>query len=336
MNFSLNLGNWNSIFAVPTCIVDKHIKLAGSAQLKVLLWVLRYSGTVFSIDDIASFLSMHPADVKDALQYWTTIGVISINENTIVPSNNTSQDNNSYNIISDNNAKLQQQAAPCTQKTKRAISRPQKPNSVHVAERINGAPEIAFLMQEAQIILGRPISNGDSAILLMLHDNDGLPVDVIIMILQYAVNNGKSNMKYIEKIAIDWAAEEIDTLEKAENKIRQLEEQKKCWTKLENIIGIAHRAPTAKESEMANRWINIWHFNSDLIKEAYDRCVNSQGKYVPSYMDAIIKRWHNSGIRTINRAIEETFNGKSKSKQKSSYSASYNIEEYENSSIFDE
>ena len=56
----------------------------------------------------------------------------------------------------------------------------------------------------------------------MLHDTDGLPVGVIIMLMQYAVSVGKGNIKYIEKMAISWANEEIDTVEKAENKIRTL------------------------------------------------------------------------------------------------------------------
>ena len=34
-------GVWSSVFAVPSDVVDKYIKLAGAAQLKVLLWILR-------------------------------------------------------------------------------------------------------------------------------------------------------------------------------------------------------------------------------------------------------------------------------------------------------
>ena len=76
MNFSINLGNWNSIFAVPTSIVDKHIKLAGAVQLKVLLWVLRHSGEKITIENISKSLSIHPADIKDAMSYWTETNVL--------------------------------------------------------------------------------------------------------------------------------------------------------------------------------------------------------------------------------------------------------------------
>ena len=41
MSYKIDLGAWGSIFAVPTALVDSHIKLASGAQLKVLLYILR-------------------------------------------------------------------------------------------------------------------------------------------------------------------------------------------------------------------------------------------------------------------------------------------------------
>ena len=44
MSIKINLGAWNSIFAIPTDVVDKHLKLASGISLKVLLYILRHSG----------------------------------------------------------------------------------------------------------------------------------------------------------------------------------------------------------------------------------------------------------------------------------------------------
>ncbi len=340
MNLSINLGSWNSIFAVPSEVVDKHIKLAGAAQLKVLLFILRNAGKNISTGDIAIGLSMTELDVKDSMQYWIETNIISFKENTIIPNDSKSYaepvDPKNENIINPPQDNVcQDQKDVESLKQKRQPSRPQKPDVAFVAQRINDCPEISFLMQEAQIILSRPISNGDSATLLMLHDTDGLPVDIIIMLMQYAVSIGKGNMKYIEKIAISWAQEEIDTIEKAENKIRTLENYRKSWNSLEKIIGIEHRSPSSKEDEAANRWINIWQIPEDLIKEAYDRCVNSKGKYILNYMDGIIKRWHDSGIKTLKQALEEDKYKKPRYGQKQdSEFTSYNIDEYERNYMY--
>lgn len=333
MNLSINCGTWNSIFAIPCDVVDKHIKLAGSAQLKVLLFILRYAGQKISTDKIATALSMDELDVKDSMQYWIETNVIS------VPTTSSSEEKkdggNNDLSLSKNNVCDEPKGVTATNLKKFPV-RVEKPDSAFVARRINDSEEISFLMQEAQVILSRPISNGESAILLMLHDTDGLPVDVIIMLMQYAVSIGKGNIKYIEKMATSWANEEIDTVEKAENKIRTLENYRKAWSSLEKIIGIEHRSPSSKEDEAANRWINIWELPENLIKEAYDRCVNAKGKYILSYMDGIIKNWYNNGIKTLEQALDEDKFKKAAqySKKQNNDFTSYNIDEYERNYMY--
>ena len=331
MNYSVNLGKWNSVFAVPTDVVDKHIKLAGSMQLKVLLWMLRHAGKSFDINEIASVFNVHVSDIKDAMQYWIESGVLISPEFQNVPEENkVSYQNPNLSIVMSDKT--------CVTKPKTTFVRYQRPDSLHIATRIKESDEISFMMQEAQVVLGRPISNGDSAVLLMLHDNDGLPVDVIIMLLQYAVNAGKKNMKYIEKVGVSWANDGIDTHEKAEEKIVTLSKSNIAWRKFEKIIGIDHRSPTAKEEETIPRWINDWHYCDELIKEAYDRCVTACGKYRLKYIDSILTRWNEQSIHTLEQAIMDS-NKKSKKygkNQKESNAASYNIEEYEKYNIFDE
>ncbi len=330
MNLSINLGAWNSLFAIPCDVVDKHIKLAGSAQLKVLLFILRHAGEKISTVEIANALSMSEIDVKDSMQYWLETNIISRDSLTNFDENFTvrkeASDSNSICVIDKSEFNGNLNRLPC---------RAEKPDSAFVAKRINESDEISFLMQEAQVILSRPISNGDSATLLMIHDTDGLPVDVILMLMQYAVSIGKKSMKYIEKMAISWANEEIDTVEKAENKIRTLENYRKAWVSVEKIIGIEQRSPSLKEDETANRWINIWKISEDLIKEAYDRCVNSKGKYILSYMDGIIKRWYKSGIKTLSQVADNDKSKQSQREQKQSIEeTSYDIDEYESNYMY--
>lgn len=201
-----------------------------------------------------------------------------------------------------------------------------RPDNKSIAERIDGSAEIKFLMQEAQVILARPISNADSATLLMLHDVDGLPVDVILMLLQYSVSVGKCNMRYIEKVAMAWGNEEINTIEKAEAKIKTLEKNRTAWLKVQKILGIEGRAPTTKELEAFSRWVNDWNFSESLIKEAYDRCVDLKGKYILNYIDSIIKRWKMQGIISLEQAQNEK--NMKKTRTQTNTSPSYNIESY--------
>ena len=84
----------------------------------------------------------------------------------------------------------------------------------------------------------------------MLHDDFGLPVDVILMLLQYAANAGKTSTRYIEKVGMDWAEEEIFTHQKAEEKLRKIAENAKAWRVVEQTLGIAHRSPLPKKKPL--------------------------------------------------------------------------------------
>lgn len=320
MNLSINLGTWNAIFAVPCEVIDKHIKLAGVAQLKVLLFMLRHAGEDLSVTKIAVALSMTELDVKDSMQYWIETNILTNLEEKKIPEQTLPT---KANVCDEKNEVIHSEL-------RKQFTRVEKPDTASVAQRVNDSAEISSLMQEAQVILARPISNGDCSTLLMLHDTYGLPVHVILMLMQYAVSIGKRHMNYIKTTAISWAEEEIDTIEKAEKKIRALETSRKAWLTLEKIIGIEHRSPSSKEDEAADRWINTWKIPGDLIKEAYDRCVNSKGKYILSYMDGIIKRWQSCGIKTLAQALEEDKYKKTQHMQKQvSDFTSYNIDEYE-------
>ena len=92
MDISLNLGAWNAVFAVPACLVDQHLKLAGAVQIKALLWILRHAGEPLSLDDLAAALGLPVADVKDALQYWIETGLLRGQEAGLSPSLSCTQE----------------------------------------------------------------------------------------------------------------------------------------------------------------------------------------------------------------------------------------------------
>lgn len=184
---------WNSVFAVPGDVVDKYIKLAGAAQLKVLLWLLRNNSQDFSAKDIAASLSMQTPDVRDCIEFWVEAGLLY--KNTSNHQQAAADDTSSFTqptVIttaekeksSADNSQSEQKTAP------RPISRAPRPDSLYVAQRINTDPQLASLMQEAQVILGRPLSHGDSSVLLMLHDNDGLPVDELSLVSIFFTQRG--------------------------------------------------------------------------------------------------------------------------------------------------
>jgi DnaD/phage-associated family protein len=185
-------------------------------------------------------------------------------------------------------------------------------------------------MQEAQRILGRTISPALSSTLLAAHDDYGLPVEVLIMLLEYVKSIGKISTQYIDAVARGWADEEIFTHNDAEKKLHQLTEIAKAWRKIETVIGIDHRSPSSREEQYTDRWLFQWQFSLDMVREAYERCVDATGKMTMGYMNKILERWYKSGIVTVQQAREELEERSSKRTPSVSQERTYDIDAFDN------
>ncbi|MGN0498791.1 MAG: DnaD domain protein [Acutalibacteraceae bacterium] len=322
----IDLGQWNGIFAVPNSVVDEHIKLAGAAQLKVLLYVLRHSGEEINTEQIGKALSMHPADVADSANFWVSCGLLKKEEAAFAPHDTEQKSDSSKNVSSVH--PTEQPAQP-----QRKPTRPPRPTGPYITERVMKDKEFAFLTEEAQAIIGKPLSTGDLGILLNLHDMDGLPVDVITMLLQFCVSREKFGMKYIESVGISWAQQGVDNVAKAEEKIREYSDQCSAWGTVSEIFGLKTvGSPTKSQLEISNRWLNEWGFKRDAVRLAYEICVDNKGEYNLRYIDGIIKKWHKSGVHTV-QEIEQLQQRDSKQSKASTRKTSYDISQIES---FDE
>lgn len=300
--FCLNLGNWNAIFAVPCAVVDRHIKMAGSAQLKVLLWVLRHAGEECSVEAIASALGFAAADVCDAMQYWIEAGLVSSREGRLEPGLAPAEIPPAGAPVAEPAVQAAEKDAPAAKPLR---DKPRQLSQAEIAARINGADEIKFLADTAELVFGRPLSTPELGRLIDCHDWYGLPVDVLIMAIQYAQSIHKCNMNYIEKMAANWAEQEIVTHERAERRIRELDARRDAWNQVVECLGMERRPPSEAEGAAAERWITQWKFPAEMIQEAYNRCVDSTGKIRISYMNKIMERWHAEGILTLQEAKAE-------------------------------
>ncbi len=316
MPFSIDLGPYNAVFAVPTALVDTHMRLAGAVQLKVLLYILRHAGRPVQEEEMAQALGVSAADIKDALFYWQQAGLLpdaqEATEPAPAPAPSAAESISPVEeapVSTEEPRLISSRPTPATPQTpakKLAPHRVEKPDGVFLANRMASSSEIAALMQETEFILGRPLSPGLSSTLLYMHDDCGLPTDVIIMLVQYAKEQGKDNTHYIESTGRAWAQEGILSHEKAEQKLRYLDESAKAWRLVERALGISHRRPTAREMQFCTRWVLTWHFEEAMLREACERCINATGKLNFTYIDRILERWQREGVHTLSQAQQET------------------------------
>lgn len=329
MAIKINLGAWSSVFAVPSKIVDEGLKFSDGVKLKVLLYVLRNADKNITDSDISAATGVNVTDIPEALDYWVTMGILTKANGEYMPvsaeSNEQALDNNSVEEIKTKPSTEEIVRDVDETKKRFVVTKPQKPDFVFTAQRLADDEELKILVNEAQAALGKVISNSDVSTLLMLKDTCGLPLDVILMLIQYSISIKKANMRSIENIGIKWSDDGVFSVEAAEEKIRQANLSSKNYAIVKNAFGLQNPgSPTAKQLEYCNQWITDWKFSPDMLREAYERCVDSKGVMRFSYIDGILKRWHNAGIMSLNDLKEFDSQKKAPAKKRKT---SYDINE---------
>lgn len=281
-----------TVFMLPASVVDRHIRLAGAAQLKVLLWLSRSGISTFDAAACAAALRLPVADCTDALRYWVETGVLEETDAAAEPAVPVTAPVCPVKT-SDGAAELTDSDTP------KPVARPAavKPSVQDVITRRQKDAEFGYLLEAVSGKLGRPITNADMTTLLYLYDTAGLPVEVILMVVSHAVSRDKPHLRYIEKVALSWADEGIDTITAAEAHLCRLDRREQAWAKLETVLGI-HRTPTVGQMDKAEQWLCDWHMDEGLIRKAYEITLEKTGKCQFSYLARILEGWREDGIQT--------------------------------------
>ena len=338
MSYQLNLGQWKSVFAVPSSVVDQHIKIASEAQLKVLLYLLRHSDGECTDETLCEALRLSREEIRNAVSFWIERELLSENDNILTPCA----------------APVQAAAVPAEptatevkpKKQHTAVSRAQRPDPAFVAQLLKEDTNLAGLLEQAQTVMKKPLSPGDTGTLVMLYDTFGLPCSVLALLLTYLSEIGSANMRAVERIGIRWADDGIRTDKEAVQAIEQISASRAAWGSVSKLLGIRNVGhPTKAQTENANRWVNTWQFSDEMITEAYERCVNTRGDYNISYINAILKRWYEKDIKSLDTLKKEESEPKKKPKAKSKSTkgsvfsldgASFDVNKYANDSLFDD
>ena len=269
MAYYINPKNLTSVFYVPNCVSDEHLKLSTHLQLKVLLCFLRNNANENVVNSISEMLSLPESEVLDALKYWTKLGVLMSDSETVTAVSPV------QNVVKN-----------------------EKPSRSDVIKRGSEDERVAFLLREAQLKFGRNLKSNESSCLLWLYDDLGLDVSVILLAIQFAATEGKTNISFIEKTAVNWANNGVENIADAEKEIAEFAKRKTAWNLIMSVFGIEKRKPSDKELSYSDKWINEWKMSKDLLKSAYNTCIDANGKLSMAYINKVLENWHKDGIKT--------------------------------------
>ncbi|MBQ5910693.1 MAG: DnaD domain protein [Clostridia bacterium] len=275
MKYSLNAMAMNTPFFVPSSVVDRHIKLASANQIKVLLVFLKNVSIGITAEQIAEFLRLPLSEVTDALDFWA--------EREIV-------------IADGKKAEEKPQEKPAA-KAVRSVAI--KPTREEISAAAQTDDRIAFLISEAEMKLARGLRYSEIRSLCWLYLDHGMDVSLILMLVEYAVSEGKATVSFIESTALAWLQAGVSTLTDAEEQIEIRNKRKTAWGIVLSAFGMEYRMPSDKELEFSGKWVAEWGFKADLLKEAYNICVDKNAKVSMPYINKILEKWHKDGMKTV-------------------------------------
>ena len=297
----------DAMVSVPHAFVDEYMPRANALYAVVYLFFLRHCGEAdMTCGRAADALDVLESDVVKGLRYWEQAGLLRLENGTdktvlgveflpfpyiaVVPK---------MALIP---AKAAEPAPPEDDRDSRLREKPQY--TVEELEIYNKkSAEIRDYFAMAESMLGRMLKYDDLNTLFALYDWLRLPIEVVEILLVHCANNGHRNMRYIEKTAVDWADNGVDTPEKAEEYMLRHNGE---YREIMKAFGLKNE-PTPAQTKFMRTWLD--RLPLDVVLEACDRTILSIGKPKFSYTETILANWHANGIQDLDgaRAADEAF-----------------------------
>ena len=312
-------------FSVPEKIVDEYLRFASGDQIKVLLAALRSPSC--DEENISKITKLGADEVAECLKFWELMGVIGRDDSASGPPAEVKETPVKY---VPGQKRAQEETKPAA--VLPDMSEYTRPSPEEIAARLEESAEIRGLFRELQIKLGRTIGYDGQCTFLRLCDNYGLPAEVIYMLVDYCANNGKSGYSYIEKAGRSWAEQEIDTVEKAGEKISRLDKVNAFWSRFSVEQGLKNAKPTASQAKFIETWLGEYGMSFDMICRAYEQTVEKTGKIEFRYMDKILANWHSSGYKDISD-VERAEKARREASAKPAGGASYDLDKFKKDSM---
>jgi DnaD/phage-associated family protein len=311
---ALYKDNYADSTVVSNLFIDEYMKDANDAQLKVYFYLLRMlnADQAISVSGIADKFNHTEKDVIRALKYWEKQQILDLDfdenkalvgihlrdlsaqatpasqHNVLLTSGPVQTQNTAGNSII--SAAVAQPVQPAPQETTPVYNKPAY--SLDQLREFKEREETSQLLFIAEAYIGKPLAPSEIKTILFFTDVLHFSDDLIDYLLQYCVERGKKDFKYIEKVAVNWAEEGITTPKQAQKFSTRYD---KSVYSIMNSLGRS-TAPTAKELEFINRWTREYGFSTDIILEACERSSLATDRHRFEYAEGILSSWKNAGI----------------------------------------
>lgn len=270
--------------------IDRYMAAANGEYVKVYLYILRHQDREVSVVEMADALNHTESDVRRALSYWQRLGVLEDRQKEPEKHAGTGSTKESWRL-----GEKQETAAALESAGMQAAAFGERP--VYTPEQVKALAEkseFTQLLYIAQKFMNKVFTPRECEVFAYLYDGLSMSSELLEYLVEYCVQGGHKNIRYLETVALSWKEQGITTVEQA----RKLTEAFLSDTfGVMKAFGLQDRRPASTELDYIRRWFH--DFSRELVLEACDRTIRAIQKPSFSYADTILKQWKTAGVRTL-------------------------------------
>ena len=294
-NISISMRHEYNETPIPNAFIDRYMMKANPVYVLIYIYGMRLcmgGGGGLSSSELAESLNILESDVENAWRYWEKQGLVQIGRS------NTEMD-------------IVFLAIPPKQKRTEHTKAESKPITLLATQPIYGVEELELyqkqskdikrLFKHAEEAMGKLLTYNDLNIIFGFYDWLRLPIDVIECLFTYCADNDHRDLRYIEKIALDWAEHCIDSVEKAEIYVQGFNQDYKAIIRALGGSG----PPSASQKRYIDKWLKTYKMPVEVIEEACDISALQIGRPKIAYIDKILEDWNKKNIRCIEDIKQE-------------------------------
>ena len=161
--------------------------------------------------------------------------------------------------------------------------------------RLAGNDDFCWTCDIVESYLRHPIKPKELEFVTYLYDTLHFSSELILHLYEYCIGLGKTNISYIQTVALAWDEKGVKTTEDAQNASM---EYNATYTASSKSMALG-RTLAAIEREFVDRWQNQWQMDLSVILEACNRTMLKLQHGDFKYADGILERWYRTGVHTL-------------------------------------
>ncbi len=294
----------NGFTPIPDSFIDHYVPEANGNYVKVYLFLLRHlhsRASAFTVSDIADHFEFTENDVHRALSYWQKKSLLDVqmDDGRHISQITLTNPDDAFRNPSDAPPLAATVEAPPPEAGVVRASRPSTKDlpemagySVEQIAQFTKNEELQSLLDVLEYLKG-PLSSQHQDLVLYLYDQLHFPSELIIHLYEYCLSRRKESFSYIQSVALAWAEQGVDSVEKAKAASLQYNE---TYLSIMKSLGL-DRTPAVAEKEYIDKWIS-YGFDLSVIVEACNRTILHIQKPDFKYANGVLENWRKQGVRT--------------------------------------